>query len=138
MEKLFSALDRIREKCGLYIGSKDLKVLATFIRGYEFAVFQLTEKHLGFGKRFLNFITCREETEYCPYYWDNILLKNYSEDEAFEKFFEYVDEFKEWIKDPKNEEEAVMELHRRSIRAFSSDGESAIVILPIHNTEDDV
>lgn len=136
MEKIFSALDMIREKCGMYIGSKNLKNLANFISGYEFAVYQLTGVHIGFGGRFMIFVTYREETEYCPYYWDGILLKNYSEDEAFDKFFEYVDEFKEWIKDPKNIEEAEAELLRRSIRAFSSDGKSAIVILPMKNTED--
>lgn len=120
MEKIFDLLELLKEKYALLIGGPYIKELATFITGYEFAIERLLGERVRFGMSFLTFVSYREEKGYCDLYWDGILLKNYSEDEAFIKFFEYVEEFKEWIKSPEREEEERAEITIRDVKHFKA------------------
>ena len=56
MERIFNLLDNIKDKCGVYIGNKNLQKLATFLCGYECALYDLTGESVLFDSTFQLYI----------------------------------------------------------------------------------
>lgn len=90
-EQVYILLGRIKEKYGVYIGSKSVSRLATFVSGYECAMVDITGHHPHFDVMFQRFM-CEKYGRLLEKHWSRVLLEHYSEEEAFDKFFEYWEE----------------------------------------------
>ena len=90
-----SYLKKIKSDPALYLGRKNLIALSFMISGYEEAIYDLTDKRILFNSKIQRFIEQKFITEYKqPVHWSSFLLKNRSDEEAFDMFFEVFEEFK--------------------------------------------
>ena len=99
-DKVYDVLDRIKEKYGLFFRVKSLHKLTLFLSGFECACNEHVKRYIPFGTQFQIFIE-HETNSYCSEkHWSNILSENRSEEEAFDLFFEYLEEFKKTVRKP--------------------------------------
>lgn len=93
MDNAYELMKKIREKPGLYLGEKSLTRLNFFIFGYEHKEqelgLQLTNEIAGFDE-FTREKYGDKMTLNC---WERVLRNTDSEEVAFDKFFELLDEF---------------------------------------------
>ena len=94
MDIIFDLLDDIKKRYPLYIGRKSLKALSMFLNGYAVALYQQLGIPCYFGSKFLNFVQRKNGIHLTSEHWAQILQENRTEEEAFDLFFEYVEEFK--------------------------------------------
>jgi len=73
-----------------------LHELAVLISGYECAIYDITGERVLFDSTFQLYIELQlGNNDNVRKHWDGALLEKYSEDEAFDRFYDYLDEFKE-------------------------------------------
>ena len=94
MNEIDELLQALREKPGLYIGRKSLKLLTAFVTGYIHCVYIREGICLKFLPGFQEFIE-KKYGYYCGLGWSQIIeIYSVYEETAFDKFFELLDEFK--------------------------------------------
>jgi len=93
MSHIATLLKEIRNRPGMYIGWPSLSRLSGFLRGYDFALFKLREA--PFDPFFISFQEWIERRLQVKYeFWENILLQQSgSEADAFNLFWELLDEY---------------------------------------------
>ena len=94
MKRISNLLVRMKERYGVYIGDQSLDRLATFLSGYECALFDAEGRIPAFNGAFQKYIEERFEQRFCTDHWSVIISRNKTEKQAFEAFFEYFEEFK--------------------------------------------
>lgn len=97
MTGLYNLLPKIKQRPGMYLGVASITSLRMFIVGYEFArkemAFEATEAESDFYKNFQPWVQQRFQLKTVNS-WDKIiLLYSVDEKEAFQYFFELIDEF---------------------------------------------
>ena len=94
MDYINTVLEKIRNCYGAYIGTKSVHRLATFLSGFECAIYELTGKYSTLNSRFQLFIEKKFNISFCGYHWSDILTLEHTDAEGFDLFFVYWDEFK--------------------------------------------
>ena len=94
MDIIFDLLNDIKKRYPLYIGRKSLEALSMFLNGYAIALYQQLGIPCYFGSKFLNFVQRKNRIPFTTKHWAQILQENKTEEEAFDLFFEYLEEFK--------------------------------------------
>ncbi len=96
MEHIDNLLQKIKDKYGIYIGKKSVRILSTFLSGYICAVYELTgdKSILLFNSKFQLFVEKRNNLNFCNKHWSEIIAFNRSEEEAFDQFFYLYEEYK--------------------------------------------
>lgn len=97
MSHLFELLPKIKQKPALYLGKTSITYLRIFILGYRFARSEMgithTEKESDFYKNFQPWLQNRLSIRTVNA-WDKIILLTcINEKEAFDYFFQLLDEF---------------------------------------------
>lgn len=95
MDYIEYILKKIKTAYGMYIGNKSLHSLASFMSGFECAIYELTGKRHNFNSKFQRFIEDKYKIDFCTEHWADIISRNLSSAEAFDLFFIYWDEFNE-------------------------------------------
>ena len=96
MERIFNLLDNIKDKSGVYIGDKNLQKLSTFLSGYECALYDITRERVFFDSTFQLYVEIAlGKNNYGGKHWDGILIEQYSQEDAFDQFYVYLENFKE-------------------------------------------
>jgi len=103
MNSLFPLLKKIQTKPGLYIGKASITELRMFIVGYRFARSEVklptTETESDFYKNFQPWLQMRLNVR-TSNSWDKIILFSVINDQqAFEYFFQLLDEFQQRDRD---------------------------------------
>ena len=94
MHEIERFLERVGEKPALFLGKKDLRALSYSLAGYESAIYDLTGKRVLFNTKFQRFVEQKYEEEYRnTSHWSAFLLKNRSEEDALDLFFDLWAEF---------------------------------------------
>ncbi|MCU0570144.1 MAG: hypothetical protein MUF49_26670 [Oculatellaceae cyanobacterium Prado106] len=99
MSSLFSLLEKIKAKPGLYIGKASITDLRMFILGYRFARSELNQPHTeaetDFYKNFQPWLQTRLNLRTSKG-WDKIILFTVAnETQAFDYFFQLLAEFQQ-------------------------------------------
>jgi hypothetical protein len=98
MGGLYAVLSKIQSRSGMYIGKPSITVLRHFLVGYEFARSELgiesTDEEIDFYDHFHPWIEKRFGVRTAKSWADIILLFTRDEKEAFDYFFNLLDEFK--------------------------------------------
>ena len=97
MTYLFTILEKIKNRYGVYIGHRSLYKLADFIAGFECAVYELTSANIDFNSKFQIFIENRTKTICTGKHWSDIISESISQETAFDLFFVYLDDFKKLV-----------------------------------------
>ncbi|MBQ8216166.1 MAG: hypothetical protein IJZ33_07890 [Clostridia bacterium] len=94
MNELNDFLKRVQAHPAVYLGKKDLRALSFSLAGYEEALLDLTGRRVLFNTKFQRFVEQKYEEEYRnTSHWSAFLLKNRSEEDAFDLFFDLWAEF---------------------------------------------
>lgn len=98
MERIYNLLQDIRKRYGMYIGAPSLERLSWFLAGYESAIKDMFIPQCGFkgdfNFQFQRFVENKDNAEdNMGKHWSKIISSGKTEEEAFQVFFEYVDEF---------------------------------------------
>lgn len=110
--KVYDILDRIKNKYGLFFRVKSLYELTVFLSGFECACNEYVKRYIPFDTQFQIFIE-NQTNAYCSEkHWSGILSENRSEKEAFDLFFEYLEEFKKTVKNP----DALEDMYRENMK----------------------
>src|SRR5438093_11566034 len=93
MSHIASLLQEIRKRPGMYIGWPSLSRLSGFLRGYDYALFKLRDDPGDpFFLSFQEWIERRLQAK--GEFWENAILRQTgSEAEAFDRFWELLDEY---------------------------------------------
>jgi hypothetical protein len=93
MSKLDPLLSRLRDRPGMYIGEPSLTKLAAFLRGYDYARYELlAEPGDPFFLSFQSWIEQRLQVKNRG--WDEAILQHAaSERDGFNRFWELYDEY---------------------------------------------
>ena len=103
MLRIYIFLKKVKSHPALYLGKKDITALSQALAGYEEAIFDLTGERVQFNSKFQQFAEYKFKTESTiTVHWTKILSHNRREDEAFDLFFELLDEFFERYEDSKS------------------------------------
>ena len=97
MDRLFTLLEKIKAKPGLYIGLASITNLRLFLLGYRFAKSEMgvvsTDTESDFYKNFQPWLQTRLSVQTVNS-WDKIILLKCVDDKAaFNYFFQLLDEF---------------------------------------------
>ena len=96
LNEIYKLLDDIRRRPYLYLERKSLQLLHAFISGCSFYYYVQEGKELGFTSKFTKFLNSKYPEIHGTYNWANIIDKVSKNDmDAFDRFFEILDEFKE-------------------------------------------
>jgi hypothetical protein len=111
MDNLFTLLEKIKAKPGLYLGTASITHLRMFIVGYRFARTELnianTEAESDFYKKFQPWLQNRLSVRTSSS-WDKIiLLMCIDEKAAFHYFFQLLDEFRQ--RDPNQDKDPMLQ-----------------------------
>lgn len=98
MERIYNILEQIKEKPGLYIGKKSVLALSHFISGYLHAIHDLTGEYVRFD--FQTFTEYKTGISTPAKHWSDILAVGRTDSEAFDLFFEYLEEYKTLAQTP--------------------------------------
>lgn len=90
MKRINRLLENMEQNYGVYIGTKSLPRLATFISGYECAIFDLTGERIGFNAEFQHFVEQKEHWQGPGKHWAAILEEGRTPEQAFDLFFDYM------------------------------------------------
>jgi hypothetical protein len=97
MNGLYSTLEKIREKPGLYLGRRSLQALYFFLKGYDFSREELglesTKEELFFYENFQEWLQSRFQVQTVSSWAKIIQLYSIDDRDAFENFFILLDEF---------------------------------------------
>ena len=95
---LFTILEKIKAKPGMYIGRSSVSDLFMFLVGYKTARkelgIELTEEEADFYENFHGFVEKRYKLHTSNSWGKIIMLYCHSEKDGFENFFKLLDEFK--------------------------------------------
>lgn len=97
MTYLFTILEKIKYRYGVYLGYKSLYKLADFMVGFECAIYELTSVNIDFNSKFQIFIENKTKTICTGKHWSDIISESKSQEAAFDLFFVYLDEFKKLV-----------------------------------------
>lgn len=103
MEKIYDFIDRIKEKPCCLLGTRDIYRLGWVILGYEVATDECFGTFSGFSGWFQKFCMCKIGRAKNGMEWQEILVKRYTYEVAFDKFFEHLEEFKAWMEIPEQQ-----------------------------------
>lgn len=96
MEKLKMMLKEMKNRPGVYLGSKSFSLLVPYVDGYYQAMNDLSEKKYYFWREFQEFLLENHPEIFAKSYWgwqEAIPKNTSSEAEAFDYFFELLEEF---------------------------------------------
>lgn len=95
-ESLYRLLNKLKERCGVYIGGKSLVRLVDFVDGYIECMYErdgVVPKFLyGFQQFVENYYGLQDVS--VPRHWSNIILFfNVREEDAFDEFYKLLEKF---------------------------------------------
>lgn len=99
LDYIYSLLAKMKEHYCVYIGTKDLDRLATFVSGYECALFDLLGIQSQFNSSFQTFCEYKYKTTNGKH-WSKIIQGNRTSSKAFDAFWSDLYEFRECMKNP--------------------------------------
>lgn len=79
-------LQKIKIKFGAYIGEKSVHRLATFLSGFECAIFELTNQRCNFNSTFQRYVE-EKYGEDSTRHWSEIISEKRTPEGAFDHFF---------------------------------------------------
>ena len=116
MGGIYEALQKIKDKPGMYIGKPSITILHHFLVGYQFARselgIELTESEDEFYEHFHFWVQRRFEVRTSNSWANIILLFTRDEKDGFECFFKLLDEFKQRDKSLDEDEGKVIRSYR--------------------------
>ena len=90
--RLYRMLKDLQSNAGVLIGEPSLTKLFHFISGYEYAIMEAEDYRLHFHREYQAFIS-RRFPEKRDMRWDQLLMENRTESEAFSAFYYYLGAF---------------------------------------------
>lgn len=93
MEIIFELLQEIRKRPNLYLGKASLELLDAFIGGCSFYCYKANGYYPDFFSGFQKFVQKRYKIQTTQGWWSIIRFFSYTDEEAFNKFFDLLDEF---------------------------------------------
>lgn len=93
MKSLESALQIIKENPGKYIGKKSLERLDRFIKGYVSCQGREDGTYPEWREKFMEYVQEKYEVKECIGVSDIIRHISLSDEEAFDKYYELLEEF---------------------------------------------
>lgn len=94
LAEILALLEDVKDKYGMYIGRKSLRNLSGFLSGYECAVNRMQNRWSLFNAAFQRFVEDEFNWNGPMYHWSDILLEERTDSEAFDLFYELLEEFK--------------------------------------------
>lgn len=93
LEKIIDMLYEIKDRPGVHIGKKSLERLAMYLTGYVSCMVEMTNEITYFLIELQDYVSNYYEIDSDQYWVDIIRFYTLSEDEAYDKFYELLDEF---------------------------------------------
>ena len=90
--QFYDLLFKIKKCPGVIIGSKSLEKLFFFMGGYDYAFSDLMPYRLHFDKDFQEYVSNKFPTK-MTWHWNTVIAQNRTDEEAFDFFYELLDEF---------------------------------------------
>lgn len=98
-DKIIKLLYDIKDRPGVYIGNKSLERLAMFLNGYISCMVEMTNKTTYFLIEIQDYVAQHYNIQFEQHWSEIIKLHTQSEEEAYDKFYELLNEFVKKKKD---------------------------------------
>ena len=94
MAEIFALLEDVKNNYSMYIGRKSLRELAALISSYELAMNRLMGHSCSFSVQFQRYVEAERAWNDPMIHWSKILQSQRTDSEAFDLFYELLEEFK--------------------------------------------